>query len=548
MGAQAAAAALTGCVALAGSGHAEAQQNNIVQTMIPAFYQHQGDNGGGGPTSRTPANANATVPGLGVINIWRPDLGWCAYVSDMDALYPWETLTVAGVHPFDNNSVWLFGAPGAANPGVGSQLTSAGTWLNTADKTVIPALINADNIKKKVGGVDIGTINKYLFKQKVDPSNLGLFGLVDTQYQTLANGQVQVATIAGWKNIDPKTFQLYQQLTSAGGNLPAALQPLAAITTTIRIGYTAGFDQDETGFWWGFHQVAGAGTAGANTIQYSDPDAIPFNAQANGIKAANIRNGGFTQAAVRVNQYNSLALPMQSAGPPPLPGNALYTTNNLYSTMTVNALGQVTGGNGPYDLMLVPAVGKPPTPTIRITNIDAVSLPAVQFVNFVAKGVYDAVSFLFSGNFGGDVSKLEIFANSPLYASNLGLSENDPDWSISHVMADPYGNSWASTDGGVLLSEGPGGSDLMENGADYMATEDTTGMVTSWTVFAYDQADGYWLTESYGADVGFGNGPEVASEALAVPEAPITLLMLLGAGCTVVIALRRGREPRSLAL
>ena len=28
-----------------------------------------------------------------------------------------------------------------------------------------------------------------------------------------------------------------------------------------------------------------------------------------------------------------------------------------------------------------------------------------------------------------------------------------------------------------------------------MATEDTSGAVTAWTIFAYDQADGYWLTE-----------------------------------------------------
>jgi hypothetical protein len=150
-------------------------------------------------------------------------------VSHMDALYPWETLTVAGVHPYDNNNVWLFGAPGApgTNPGVGTALTAAGTWLDAADNTAIPALVGAGSL----------SLNKYLNNQGVGVANLGLFGLVDTQYQTLANGQVQVWTIAGWKNITPNTFTLYQQLTSTGANLPAALQPLAAITTDIRLGY-----------------------------------------------------------------------------------------------------------------------------------------------------------------------------------------------------------------------------------------------------------------------------------------------------------------------
>jgi hypothetical protein len=476
--------------------------------MIPAFYQHQGDNGPAPkPTSITPS-MNA---------IWIPDKGWCAFVSDMDALYPWETLKIAGVHPFDNTKVWLFGAPGAVNPGVGAQLTGAGTWLTAADDTVIPALVKA------------GSINTYLNQQKVGPSNLSLFGLVDTQYRTLANGQVQVATIGGWKNVDPNTFQLYRQLTSTGGTLPAALQPLAAITTTVRINYSGANNRATTGFWWGFHQVAGAGTAGANTIRYSDPDAIPINALANGVPAAMSRNGGFTQVAVNNNQYSKA----QQGGAPPLPGNGAYTANNLYSTMQINAMGQVTGGNGPYATGLNGAAA----PVSRITNIDAVSLIAAQIANIVVKPLFDAVSFLFSGNFGGDVSKLEIFANSPLYASNLGLNETDPNWNISHVMTDPYGNSWASTDGGILLSEGAGGSDLMENGADYLATEDTTGFVTGWTVYAYDQADGYWLTETYGASVGFGNA------AQAVPEAPTWLLMLVGFGGAAVIALRRGREP-----
>ncbi len=405
----------------------------------------------------------------------------------------------------------------AANPGVGTALTGAGTWLNTADDTVIPALVAA------------GSINNYLSQQKVGTANLGVFGLLDTQYQTLANGQVQVWTVAGWKNVTPNTFQLYQQLTSTGGNLPAALQPLAAITTTIRINYTGGNNQASTGFWWGFHQVAGAGVAGANTIQYDDPDAIPINAQANGVAAAASRNGGFTQAAVNNNEYNSAALPNQSAGAPPLPGNGAYTTNNLYSTMQVDALGRVTGGNGPYASGLLGAAA----PVSRITNMDAVSLPAAQIANVVAGPVFNTVNFLFSGNFGGDISKLEIFANSPLYAANLGLSQNDPNWSISQVMNDPFGNSWASTNGGILLSEGSGGADLMENGTDYMATEDTTGPVTGWTVFAYDQADGYWLTQTYGGGDGFGNGPEV-------PEPSTWLLM--ATGFFGLVLLTRGRS------
>ncbi len=107
-----AAAALAACVVLAGPGRAVAQNNNVVQTMIPAFYQHQGANGGlypdgtPGPTSPTPS----------ADPIWKPDGGYCQYVSYLDALYPWEALTVAGVHPFDNNNVWLFGAPARRAP------------------------------------------------------------------------------------------------------------------------------------------------------------------------------------------------------------------------------------------------------------------------------------------------------------------------------------------------------------------------------------------------------------------------------------------------
>jgi hypothetical protein len=172
------------------------------------------------------------------------------------------------------------------------------------------------------------------------------------------------------------------------------------------------------------------------------------------------RNGGDTQAAVNNNEYNSKALPNQSAGPPPVPGAGAYTANNLYSTMVINAAGGVVGGNGPYATGLNGAK----SPVTRVAGIDAISVAGVQIASIVVKPLFDAVSFLFSGNFGGDVSKLEIFANSPLYASNLGLSETDPDWSISQVITDPYGNSWASTDGGILLSEGAGGSDLMEMG------------------------------------------------------------------------------------
>jgi hypothetical protein len=452
---QAAVAALAACTAIAGPGRAVAQ-NNIVQTMIPAFYQHQGDDGPD-VTSSTRSKATATQLGA-LINVWNPDDGWCAFVADLDALYPWEKLTVGGVHPYDNASVWLFGKPGVANPLTGSALTTAGTWLQTADDTAIPDLISATSIG--LTGENL-TINNYLKQQKVGPASLGLLGLVDTQYQVAASGQVQVATIDGWENIAPTTFQLYQQLTGAGAKLPAALQPLAAITTTLKLEYAGNNSAATTGFWWGgFHEVAGAGVAGQNTIQYSDPDAIPINAQANGVAAGMSRNGGDTQAAVNNNEYNSKALPNQSAGPPPVPGAGAYTANNLYSTMVINAAGGVVGGNGPYATGLNGAK----SPVTRVAGIDAISVAGVQIASIVVKPLFDAVSFLFSGNFGGDVSKLEIFANSPLYASNLGLSETDPDWSISQVITDPYGNSWASTDGGILLSEGAGGSDLMEMG------------------------------------------------------------------------------------
>jgi hypothetical protein len=176
--------------------------------------------------------------------------------------------------------------------------------------------------------------------------------------------------------------------------------------------------------------------------------------------------------------------------------------------------------------------------------MDAISLSAVQIANIIVKPAFDTVNFLFSGNFGGDISKLEIFANAPLYAANLGLSETDPGWSISQVMTDPYGNSWASTNGGILLSEGAAGSDLMEDGADYMATEDTTGVVTAWTLDAYDQADGYWLTETYGAGSGFGSGPQVVPAPLIGRGLPVVLAIggvLLGAKLS-----QRSKKRRSL--
>ena len=411
--------------------------DNVVQSAIPAFYQHQGDNGGGGPTSNSPS-ANGR---------WIPDQGWCAYVADMDALYPWETLSVFGVKPFDNANWWLFGNPAAgANPGTGAALTAAGTWVPTADDIVIPDLIAN------------GSINNYLAAQKVDVANRGLGGLVDTQYQVLANGQVQVATIAGWQNITPNTFQLYQQLTGAGSNLPAgglaSLQELAAITTTIRLGYTGGNKQASTGFWWGFHQVAGAGTAGANTIQYSDPDAIPIN--------AGNRNGGFAQADVTANQYTNAPAGGQQAGTPPVPGVGAYNAGNLYSTMVVNANGEVTGGNGPYASGLLGAAA----PVTRITNMDAVSLPAVQLVNNIAQAGFNLVDFLFSGDFGGDVDKLCIFMDSPLAnaANNYGLSQTDPGWNISTVSVDPFGNSWGSSYAGIMLDNGSIAPHLVESG------------------------------------------------------------------------------------
>ena len=62
--------------------------------------------------------------------------------------------------------------------------------------------------------------------------------------------------------------------------------------------------------------------------------------------------------------------------------------------------------------------------------------------------------------------------------------------------------------------------------------------MTGFTVFAYDQSDGYWLTETYGPVVGYSY-----SGAHAVPETPTWLLMLLSFGVAALIALRRGREP-----
>ena len=147
--------------------------------MIPAFYQHQGDNGGGGPTSSTPsANARApTMDGAHTYRIWMRLSVGDAHGRRHPSLRQCQCLAVRRA--------------GGANPGVGTALTAAGTWLNTADDTVIPNLIAA------------GSLNNYLSQQKVDPGNLGLFGLLDTQYQTLPNGQVQVWTIAGWRTSRP---------------------------------------------------------------------------------------------------------------------------------------------------------------------------------------------------------------------------------------------------------------------------------------------------------------------------------------------------------
>jgi hypothetical protein len=522
-----AAGALAACVVLAGYGRAVAQNNNGVQSMIPAFYQHQGANDAGGPTSITPS----------MNPIWMPDQGWCAYVSYMDALYPWETLTSGGMKPYDNNNVWLFGTPGApgTNPGTGLTLTSNGTWLATADNTVIPQLVAA------MPGFGPPGLNSYLDGQKVSVGSpggpgvpavpgLGLAGLVDTQYRIdPLTGQVQAWSIAGWKNITPNTFQLYQQLTGTGATLPANLQPFAAITTTLRLGYVGAANQANTGFWWSFHQVAGAGVAGANTIRYSDPDAIPAN--------AGNRNGGFTQAAVNANQYSAA----QAGGAVPLPTNtnpatgAAYGANNLYSTMQVNALGQIIGGNGPYATGLMGGMA----PVARINDIDAVSLSGVQLLNNVLGPLFNTATFLFSGNFGGDISKLEVFANSPLNSTDLGLSQTAPNWGISQVSQDPFGNSWASTNGGILLSAGMDGADLIEQGQSYKFTENTTGLVTGWTLFAYDQADGYWLTESYGAGDAYGAGPQV-------PEPAAWLLLAIGfLGPVSLALLRRSRQLKT---
>jgi hypothetical protein len=518
-----AAAALAACVVLAGHGRAVAQNNNSVQNMIPAFYQHQGANDAGGPKSITPSPDP----------IWKPDGGWCAYVSYMDALYPWETVTVGGVKTYDNNNVWLFGTPGApgTNPGTGLTLTTNGTWLATADNTVIPQLVAALPNFAPPG------LNNYLNAQKVSVGSpgglgvpavpgLGLAGLVDTQYRVdPLTGQVQAWTIAGWKNITPNTFQLYQQLTGTGATLAAALQPFAAITTTLRLGYVGAATPDNTGFWWIYHQVAGAGVAGANTIRYSDPDAIPAN--------AGNRNGGISQGAVTANQYSAA----QAGGAVPLPNNvnpatgAAYGANNLYSTMQLNAVGQIIGGNGPYATGLMGAM----PPVTRINNIDAVSLSGVQLLNNVVGPLFNTATFLFSGNFGGDVSKLEVFANSSLYSPNLGLSQTAPNWSISQVLKDPFDNSWASTNGGVLLSVGRGGSDLIEQGPSYMFTENTTGVVTGWTLFAFDKADGYWLTESFGAGDAYGAGPQV-------PEPSAWLLLATGCLAAVLLTSLRRRE------
>ncbi|HEY3755865.1 MAG TPA: hypothetical protein VGL42_06925 [Opitutaceae bacterium] len=488
--------------------------DNVVQKLIPAFYQHQGDNG---PVKPKPPQRAGPVSNLPSKNkIWSPDKGYCAFVADMDALYPWEQLAPFGVQLFDNSNAWLFGKPGKKNPGTGKALSSAKTWAQTADDTVIPALSAANSLPA------------YLKAQKVDAGSLGLAGLVDTQYQVKVGGQVQVATIGGWKNVTGTTFQVYQGLTSAGSNLPAGqpgqLQQLAAITTTIRLNYTAGNGPGTTGFWWGFHQVAGAGTAGANTIQISDPDAIPLN-------AAN-HNGGNDQAAVNANQYTA----GQQKGAPPVPGNdPTYTANRLYGTLVINAQGEVTGGNTPYAAGFKKGAKAPVT---RITNMDSVALPAVQLINNLAQAAFNAVTLKFTGDFGGDISKMEVFTNSSLAnpVDGFGLSDNDPDWSVSAVTEDPFGNAWGAGFAGVELQEGNGGSDLMEGATEgaapsYTLTEDTAGAVSGWTVFAFDQATGDWLTESYNPTVGFNNTNQV-------PDGTPTWVLALVAGLLLAMGNR----------
>jgi hypothetical protein len=491
--------------------------DNVVQAAIPDFYQHQGDNG---PAPKPISNSPSAD------RIWRPDKGWCMYVSDLNALYPWETLTVFGASPYDNAQAWLFGAPGAPNPGIGANLTGVGTWVAAADDTVIPTLVAEPSI------------NDYLNTQKVDVANLGLAGLLDTQYNVLVSGQVQVGTIAGWKNITPNTFELYQQLASAGSFLPAALpaslQQLAAITTTIGLTYTGGNNQGTTGFWWTFHQVAGAGVAGANTMRYADPDAVQINAGG---------NGGFTQAAVTDNQFTAA----QQAGATPLPGHGAYNVGNLYDTMIVNAKGEVVGGSGPYDVGLNGAAA----PVTRIEHFDAVSLPAVQIVSNVAQGAFNLVTFRFTGDFGGEVSALEIFPSAPLAnpAGNYGLSQTAPGWTIATVTQDPFGNVWGSGAAGIVLQEGPGGQDLMEgaaqgNAPSYLASFNTTSAVTGWTVFAYIPQSAVWLTQTYGASAGFRNGPQLPASVPAIPIWGAGLLAagLLGIAALVLANRSRGRR------
>src|SRR5262249_23622250 len=130
-------------------------------------------------------------------------------------------------------------------------------------------------------------------------------------------------------------------------------------------------------------------------------------------------------------------------------------------------------------------------------------------------GAFNLVRFLFSGDLGGDVSKLRIFANSPLTnaGNNFGLSQDDPGWSISTVAQDPFGNAYGSQFGGIELLNGTG-QDLMEGASvgsapAYNAFFNTVSPVTAWTVFAFDQAQGVWLSQSYGATVGFGNAPQI---------------------------------------
>jgi hypothetical protein len=106
-------------------------------------------------------------------------------------------------------------------------------------------------------------------------------------------------------------------------------------------------------------------------------------------------------------------------------------------------------------------------------------------------------------------------------ANNYGLNQTDPGWNISTVSVDPFGNSWGSSYAGIMLDNGSVAPHLTEQGFTYHAYVNTLSAVSSWTVFAYDYLDGYWLTQNYGATVGFVNAPQV-------PEPGAFVLVSLG--------------------